>query len=372
MDFFTLVPTAGSSKCHQRFGCYIDIVRSLLFISLLLGAASSAQTPLTPKWIDVPQADLMTRYRYIDNSAGAVTADDLQYRFTGRIKLGVPRWDTFVGARIESGSLYSSSWSNTGIGRGDSEGTLNVKTFFIAQQLGKHAELNVGAMDMDLGAGTEATYSDADGYVEGYKVRLTSLKARYAPSRISATWGFVGDFNALNAFARLHRLGDSNYFQLLAERRFNGATNTSLEFDRLAGINLIRAAVKTALPASWLVNDFTVETTGRLNNGPTAGWAVHLVKTKNRLGKLNPGIFYSHLPLGVYRKGTTQALLNGDIYGTGKRAGFTTKYAVTKQFELSTFVARRLDTDPGPRWRAQIVARYQLASLIRPLLKRLP
>jgi hypothetical protein len=350
--------------------CYIQRVRRFAFALTLCGAAF-AQSASPPKWFDIPQADLMSRYRYIDNSGGAVTADDLQYRFTGRVKIGVPQWGTFLGARIETGSLYSSSWSNTGIGRGDSEGTLNVKTFFLAQRLGHHGEFDIGAMDMDNGAGTEATYSDADGYVEGYRLRFTGLKGRYAPSRVSATWGFVGDFTTLNVFARLHRLTDSNYLQLLAERSFNGATNTSFEFDRLAGINLLRAAVKTALPKSWLVNDLQLETTARLNNGETAGWAVHLTRTKNRLGRFNPGIFYSHLPLGVFRKGTTQALLNGDIYSTGKRVGFTTKYAVTKEFELSTLITRRLDTDPGPRWRAQIAARYQLAPLLHQAWDRL-
>jgi hypothetical protein len=105
-----------------------------------------------------------------------------------------------------------------------------------------------------------------------------------------------------------------------------------------------------------------------LNDGATAGWALHLVKTKNRLGSFNPGIYYSHLPTGVYRVGLAQALVNGDVYGTGKRIGVTAKRQVTKSFDVSAIITRKLEIEPGFRWRAQIVGRYQLADL----LKRLP
>jgi hypothetical protein len=94
---------------------------------------------------------------------------------------------------------------------------------------------------------------------------------------------------------------------------------------------------------------------------------MNLVKTKNRLGWLNPGIYYSHLPTGVYEVGTAQALLNGDIYGTGKRIGFTTKYQATKAVDLTTLITRKLDSDPGFRWRAQIAAHYQAAPLLHAL-----
>lgn len=90
--------------------------------------------------------------------------------------------------------------------------------------------------------------------------------------------------------------------------------------------------------------------------GRPPGWALNFVKSKNRFGWLNPGLYYSHLPTGVYKVGAQQALLNGDVYGTGKRIGFTTKYQATKALDFSTLITRKLDSDPGFRWRAQIVA----------------
>jgi hypothetical protein len=185
---------------------------------------------------------------------------------------------------------------------------------------------------------------------------------------VAVTLGYVGDFNTVNSFARLHRLGEINYAQLLAEKKLSKGLIASAEFDRLRGINLFRSAAKLTLPPNWLINDAQVETVVRMNDEPTAGFAIQVFKSKNRLGRLNPGIYYSHLPTGVYRVGTQQALINGDVYGTGKRIGFTTRYPITKAFDISTLVTRKLDSDPGFRWRAQIVARYQLASFLKPWL----
>jgi hypothetical protein len=271
---------------------------------------------------------------------------------------------TYFGSRVETGSSFGSGWSNTGIGRSQSEWTLNAKTFFAGQHLGERADFELGAMDFEQGAGSEATYADFDAYTEGYRFRLHDIAGRFAPSKITATLGFVGDFNTVNSFARMHRLGDINYFQLLAEKKFTERVLASAEYDRLRGINLLRAATKLTLPATWWINDAQVETVIRTNDGASAGWAIQMVKSKNRFRRFNPGMYYSDLPADVYRVGTAQALLNGDVYGTGKRVGVTAKYQVTKAFDVSTLVTRSVDTDTNFRWRAQVVARYQLAPLL--------
>lgn len=314
---------------------------------------------------EVPQADIYARYRYIDNTSGVVTSDDLQYRFTGRLKLNLRQTGTYATSRIETGSSIASSWSNSGIGKSPAEWVLNVKTLFVGQRVGKKAEVEVGSMDFEYGAGTEALYADQDSYTEGYRIRVHDLEGKLMPSKVVLHFGYVGDFNKVNTFGRMHRLGEVNYVQVMAEKKLGKWMTASAEFDRLRGLNLIRNAAKVTLPDTWLVNDLRIETVARLNNSATAGWALHLVKTKNRLGSFNPGIYYSHLPTGVYLVGTAQALVNGDMYGTGKRIGVTAKRQVTKAFDVSTLITRKLDSDPGFRWRAQIVGRYQLADLFK-------
>jgi hypothetical protein len=191
------------------------------------------------------------------------------------------------------------------------------------------------------------------------------LEGQYLPSKVVLHVGYVGDFNQVNAFARLHRLGEVNYVQVLAEKVFTKNATASVQFNRLNGLDLILAGSKLTLPQNWWINEARIETVARLNNSATAGWALTITKTKNRLGRFNPGLYYLHLPTGVYQVGSQQALINGDVYGLGKRLGVTSKYQVTKQLDISALITRRLDTVPGFRWRAQIVARYQFASMLK-------
>jgi hypothetical protein len=345
-------------------------LRPTVVAVLLLVTSAFAQQPANspPRIIDFTQVDVYARYRYVDTTSGAVTSDDLQYRISGRIRLNLHNTGTYVGSRIETGSTFASGWSNSGVGRSKAEWVLNAKTFFVGQKLGKNAEVEVGAMDFEQGAGSEASYADFDSYTEGYRLRVHDLRGRYAPSKLVLHIGYVGDLNTVNSFARMHRLGEINYVQVLAEKSLNKKATASLQYDRLRGFNLLRAATKMTLPDPWWVNDARLETVARVSDGATAGWALHLVKTKNRMGKFNPGMYYSHIPTGVFRAGQEQALINGDVYGLGKRLGLTSKYQVTKAFDIAALITRRLDTVQGFRWRAQIVGHYQLA----PLLKWLP
>jgi hypothetical protein len=342
------------------------LIRFCIFI-LLLCSCLSAQQPSgkTNSYFDIPVADFYARYRYIDNTSGAVTADDFQYRFTIRPTLRFNETGTYETSRVESGTNIGTAWSNTGIGRNPGEWAINVKTLYIGQHIGSKADIEVGAMDFEYGAGTEATYADFDSYTEGYRLRLHGFPGRDAPSKIALHIGYVGDFNKVNAFRRLHRLGEVNYIQVLAEKELPKKAAASVQYDRLRGLNLIRAAAKLQLPDHWWINEGRVETVARMNDDATAGWAVTVIKTKNRFGRFNPGLYYSHIPTGVFLVGNQQAILNGDIYGLGKRLGWTIKNQVTKQFDLTTLITRRLDSVPGFRWRAQIVGRFQFASMLK-------
>lgn len=258
-------------------------------VAFLLSLACFAQdAKQTPKIFEIPTADVSTRYRYIDTNAGTVTADDLQYRFTGRFRVNVPKAGTYFGSRVETGSGIGSSWSNTGIGRSKSEWTLNAKTFFIGQQLGKQAAIEVGAMDMEQGAGTEATYADVDTWTEGYRLRVNG-EGKYLPSKFTATFGFIGDFNTPNAFGRLYRLGEINYAQVLAEKKLTRTIRASAEYDRLRGIDLFRAATKMSLPDSWWINDLQVENVVRVAPRATSRLGAEFCEIEESFWMAQPG-----------------------------------------------------------------------------------
>ena len=74
-------------------------VIAAFLLSIVCFAQDSTKQPI-PKIFEIPTADVYTRYRYIDNNAGNVTADDLQYRFTGRFRVNVPKTGTYFGSRL--------------------------------------------------------------------------------------------------------------------------------------------------------------------------------------------------------------------------------------------------------------------------------
>ena len=113
-------------------------------------------------------ATLNTRYRFVDTSAGTVTTNQVQHResLRARFKFDAPgRYALNVGAF--SGSRFTSSWNNTGIGLGDWQKTLAVRALYFAAQPIAGVEAQYGSMYIIKGESTEITTYDEDGYVIG-------------------------------------------------------------------------------------------------------------------------------------------------------------------------------------------------------------
>src|SRR5690348_4696311 len=100
--------------------------RHFILVSLLMAVCAtplSAQNQTVPakkpaptlgRWVEVQNATLNLRYRFIDNSAGVVTTNQVQHRETlrARLKFDQPgryalNLGTFTGQRFTSG------WNNT-------------------------------------------------------------------------------------------------------------------------------------------------------------------------------------------------------------------------------------------------------------------
>src|SRR5262249_48123066 len=154
--------------------------------------------------------------RYVDTDPGKVTLRDEFYKISTRVQVNLlGEGTTYLQARGESGRAFNASYDFTGLGLHDRFWSFNLKSLYLGQKIGRHLEAQAGGIEYDWGAGTEATYSDNDGWLEGYRLRYTG-SGRWLPGKVSVTVGFVGDFLQPNAFARLRRMGDENYVQLLA------------------------------------------------------------------------------------------------------------------------------------------------------------
>ena len=90
----------------------------LLFLSLGLCRAASAQTTES-SWFEPQTANLSMRYRLMENTAGAMTANQLQFKDALRARVNLDRDRRFtINIGAFSGSSFTRSWDPTGIGSG--------------------------------------------------------------------------------------------------------------------------------------------------------------------------------------------------------------------------------------------------------------
>ena len=144
--------------------------------------AAADQAPVPPekkpppplaRWVDLQNATLNTRYRFIDNSAGTVTTNQLQHResLRARFKFDAPgKYALNVG--VFSGSRFTSGWNNTGIGMGDWQAPLAVRVVYFAAQPASGIEAQYGSLYILKGESSEITTYDEDGYVIGERVSV--------------------------------------------------------------------------------------------------------------------------------------------------------------------------------------------------------
>jgi hypothetical protein len=311
------------------------------------------------------------RYRYIDKAPSQITTRDQQYKISAKVKLDlVPEGRTYLQFRSETGSSFASSWTNSGIGLGRRTWAFNVKSFFLGQKFGKHIEAQFGGLEYDQGAGSEATYTDNDGWLVGYRARVTTSGRGWLPDKFSVTAGYVGDLKTPSVYSRFHRMGDLNYFQVLAQKKFGKNREASAEFDSIEEISYARGAFRWKNVPARVFDEVLVEAITRANRNAAFGWSATLSKTFDAKSQWRAALLYSDIPTQVFNKTGQQILLNGDAIVLGKHGGAAIRFNPAKDLELSVLGSRKLDHTPNAaRWLGQVMVRYQFAGMLNRLLR---
>jgi len=310
------------------------------------------------------------RYLYADSAPHKVTSRALQYKISTRLQINLDNHgNSYFQARTETGTAYTLSWNSTGIGLNPAADRINAKTFLYGQRFARNWEVQVGGLEYDWGSGTEATYSDNDGYLEGYRVRYANTQVKWLPEKFSLTAGYVGDFAQLNVFSRFHRLGDNNYWQALVEKKLGEHGDASAEFDSLQAIRYTREALHWQKLHAYAFDDVQIEALTRASNDASFGGSLILTKSFDAPRRWKLGAQYVDLPRKMFVNGASQVLLNADMYGLGRHFGPVLRVAPVKNFELTVIGFHRLDNTPGVRNRAYVGIRYQFAGLANHALR---
>jgi len=238
------------------------------------------------RWIDVQTGLYQTRYRDVETSAGVRSANQMQDSLTlkARIKFD-PMGKVSLGTLIGTGSGFTSSWNNTGIGTGAALHMLYMKQLFIAAVPVKGVEASYGGIGVVRGESTEITSYDNDGFLLGARLTVKRAKTLYF-DEISFTNAYLGETTESSFISRTEHLDEANYRQALVAKKLRPWLAASGDYTWLSGngrtVGTFRAAVSVKTPRARVVDLVRWEQYRR--NGPNAafGFDAHGEKALTR------------------------------------------------------------------------------------------
>jgi hypothetical protein len=296
--------------------------------AILLPAQDRAPASGVSRWVDVQTGTLSARHRSVANSADVWTTKQLQYagQLRARLKADAAARLT-LNVLYATGSNFTGSWNNTGIGTGDFAGTWALKHLYVAWAPVAGVELGYGSMGAVRGAGTEITTYDNDAYIAGERVTVRRPKDVFF-TEITATRGYIGDLQEPSVFDRFDRLtGGRNYYQLLASKTA-GAVTVSGDYSRLSGVPWVRLAASLKTPALVAIDTVRVETYARFGDDDARGFAVSGEKAIG--SRVTAGAGYADVD-------PRYPAINADRFMRGKRLYVSGSARLTRELSAQLF-----------------------------------
>jgi hypothetical protein len=266
------------------------------------------------RWVEVQNASLNIRFRYVDNSAGVVTTRQLQHRETlrGRLKFDSPghyavNFGLFTGVRFTSG------WDNTPWGINKAQRNLAFKALYGAAQPLPGLEIQVGGLYIVKGESTELTTYDEDGYIMGERVTVRRPKQLFFDEVSLTSAYFVGGTTDTHIAVskRFRHIGDQNYQHYLVDKKIGARAAISADYTLESRRRTWRQALRVNIRETRLIDTVVFENYQRTNIDPDVGFAVTAEKAITRKVTVQGGYASIDLNYGP---------LNADRFNLGNRA----------------------------------------------------
>jgi len=321
------------------------------------GAPPPAAAGFT-RWVDLQTVNALARFRYVANSDHLVTTRQVQdsLALRGRLKFDRQARVSLTGVAA-TGTGFTSSWNNTGLGTGDAVHALALKQLYLAVAPATGVEVSYGGLAPVRGESTEITSYDNDAYLVGQRVTVRRPKEAFF-DEISGTAAFLGDLETPNVFRRLDRLDHANYGHVLVSKKAARWLTVSADLTRLSRVSTFRSAIAVALHGQ-LVDAIRYEHYARAGGDAAFGFAVSVEKAV--LPRLTMGLGYADIDRGY-------GGLNGDRYNRGRRLFETGTLRLSPELSLAVFATQafRNDVPIANHRRFDLVLTYNaLASLKR-------
>jgi hypothetical protein len=283
------------------------------------------------RWLDLQNATVNLRFRYVDNSAGRVTTRQLQHRETlrGRLKFD-PHGRYALNFGLFTGVRFTSGWDNTPWGLADAQRNLAFKALYGSAQPISGVEIQVGGLYIIKGESTELTTYDEDGYIMGERITVRRPK-QFFFDQISVTSAyFVGGTDDVNipVSKRFPHIDEPNYQHYLVDKKIGTRAAVSADYTLESHRRTWRQAARMNVRELRLVDSVIFENYQRTNIDRAQGFAVTAEKALTRTLTLQGG--YANID-------PRYGPLNADRFNIGKRA-FTTAIFNSGPITASFFV----------------------------------
>lgn len=289
------------------------------------------------RWLDWQVGSVESRYRWIENTAGVVTSNQLQHKQTLRAAFKFdPKGRYTLQTLAGTGGSFVSSWENTGLGMGGPDWAFNVRQFYLQAVPVDGIEASWGGMSLSRGEHTEITTFDNDNYVVAGRVSVKRPAALYF-DEIAVTAGYLGDLRTPNVFRRLDRGNDHNYTQVLVAKKLGGRVAVSADWSEIAGVSTLRQAIRVATKDHLPLDFVRFENYQRVD-GPEPAWGFTISTERAVHRKLVLAGGYADID---EHNGT----LSGDRYFRGKRLFFEPRILILPELTLSFFVAEAVGNE---------------------------
>jgi len=318
--------------------------------------AASAQTT-EPSWFEPQTVNLSMRYRLMENTAGAMTANQLQYKDALRARVNVDRDRRFtINIGAFTGSSFTSSWDATGVGSGAASANMYVKQLYGSLAPARGVEVQIGGLYINHGENTEITSYDDDGYVMGERLTMRRPKQAYF-DEVSVTRAALSGAAIPGVFRRLKLLSHQNSWQAQVVKRFGPALSASADFTEVAGAETVRAAVAIHLPAGAPLSAVRLEQYRRVTMQPATGFALAAERTIAGHARVQGGYADIDLAYGG---------LNGDRYQQGRRVFTMTTISIVRGLSAQIYATHAFGSSPvSIRTRFDAVVTYDVLAAMR-------
>jgi hypothetical protein len=295
-------------------------------------AAPPSAKAFVARWVELQNGTLNLRYRFVDNSAGTVTTNQLQHResLRGRLKFDAPgRYSLNFG--IYTGVRFTSGWDNTGWGTNGAQKNLAFKVLYGAAQPIRGVELQIGGLTIVKGESTELTTYDEDGFITGERISVRRPKELFFDEISVTSAHFVGGTGPDNipVSKRLPHFDEQNYQHYLVDKKLGKRAAVSADYTTEAGRRTWRQAINLKVRESRVLDSVILELYQRSNTIPGNGFALTLEKALTKKVSVNGGYARIDRQYGP---------LNADRFNIDNRAFGMVTYNISPEFLASFFI----------------------------------